>query len=256
MSDTLISVFETEDITKKIITDYKITKDAEPKYIKNCILKYVLNNLFDQLILIGHITKNNDLFIFGNYKTHNKIDILKHIINASENKFKLKNIRECMFNAIEKYFKIEDNLLKSYQNGLEIQKINKIQEKLKDKKKKIEEMLDTRNSENLETIYKQSRTQTEMENEMYDTDLHVTDIGLNTHLIIQTYTSQIQSKSSQIIKRQTQRDIENQNRIQKRHFIENLKQEILNAEITHKNEEAKKEQLEQANILQQYIYRL
>jgi hypothetical protein len=253
MSEALISVFETEDITRKIVKDYKITKDAQPKYIRNCILKYILNNLFDQLILLGYVTKSNDLFIFGNYKTHNKIDILKHIINSSENKFKLKNIQECLFNSIEKYLKIEDNLLKSSQNILEIQKINKIKQKLVDKQKKIEEILDTRNSENLETIYKQSRLQTEMENEIFDTDLHITDTGLNTHLIIQTYQSHIQSKSSQIIKRQTQRDIEQQNRAQRRHFIENLKQKILNAEIKHQNEEAEKEQLEQANILQQHI---
>jgi hypothetical protein len=248
-----ISVFEKEDITNKIVKDYKITKDTEPKYIKNCILKYILNNLFNQLILFGHITKKNEFYIFGNYKTHNEIDIMKCIINDSENKLKLKKIIDCLFDSIEKYFKIEAFDLETQQNLIQLQKINKMRQKLEDKKKKIEEMLDTQNSTNLEIIYKQSRIQTEMENEMFNTDLHVQEFELTTDLIIQTYTSQIGSLSSQIIKRQTQRDIENQNRIQKRHFIENLKQEISNAEITHKNEEAKKEQLEQGNILQQHI---
>jgi len=253
MSELSISVFETDDMTAKIISTYKITKDTPSKDIKNCILKYILNNMFNQLITFGYITKENDLYIFGNYKTHNKIDIMNYIINDTENKFKLQIMIDCLFNSIENYFQIENNNLKMEQNGSEIQKIIKINEKLEKKKEKLMETIDTRNSENLDIIYKQHRLRTEMENEIYDTDLHITNIGADTHLIIQTYESQKQKKASQIIKRQTQLQTEDQNRLEQRHDIENLEQDVLNAERIHKNEEATKEQLAQTNRLQQKI---
>jgi hypothetical protein len=253
MSELSISVFETDDMTAKIISTYKITKDTPSKDIKNCILKYILNNMFNQLITFGYITKENDLYIFGNYKTHNKIDIMNYIINDTENKFKLQKMIDCLFNSIENYFQIENNNLKMEQNGAQIQKIIKINEKLEKKKEKLMETIDTRNSENLDIIYKQHRLRTEMENEIYDTDLHITNIGADTHLIIQTYESQKQKKASQIIKRQTQLQTEDQNRLEQRHDIENLEQDVLNDERIHKNEEATKEQLEQTNRLQQKI---
>ena len=248
-----ITVFETDDMTAKIISTYNITKDTQSNDIKKCILKYILNNLVNQLILYGYITKQNDLYIFGNYKTHNKTDIMNYIIDDTENKFKLQKMIDCLFVSIEKYFQIEQNHLKIEQNQSEIPKIIKINEKLEKKKKKIMKTIDTRNSENLDIIYKQHRLRTEMENEIYDTGIHITNFGADTHLIIQTYETQKQTKASQIIQRQTQEQTQDQNRLEQRHDIENLEQDVLNTERIHKNEEATKEQLEQTNMLQQKI---
>ena len=253
MSELSISVFETDYMTAKIIDTYKITKDTPLKDVKSSILKYILNNMFNQLITSGNIFKDNDLYIFGNYKTHNKIDIMNYIINDTENKFKLKQMIDCLLNSIEKYFEIKKNYLKIGQNGSEILKIKKINEKLEKKKEKLMEMINIRNSENLDILYKQHRLRTEMENEIFDTDLHITDIGLNNHLIIQTYESQKQKKASQIIKRQTQLQTEDQNRLEQRHEIEKLEQDVLNTARIHTNEQAKMDQLEQMNKLQQKI---
>jgi hypothetical protein len=178
---------------------------------------------------------------------------MNYIINDTENKFKLQKMIDCLFNSIEKYFEITNNHLKMVKNGAQIQKIRKINEKLEKKREKLMETIDTRNSENLDIIYKQHRLRTEMENEIYDTDLHITNIGLDAHLIIQTYESQKLKKASQIIKRQTQLQTDEQNRLEQRHEIEKLEQDVLNTERIHKNEQAKKEQLEQTNRLQQKI---
>ena len=241
------------NIIKDIIFKYKITAIMSENDIKMCIIKYYLNNMFEQLIQNGTVNKDNDLYTFGDYKTSNKIDIINYIINDSTNKLNFKKIINCLYNSIIKDFELEQNNLKINQNDLKMNKIIKMNEILEKKKKLLRERIDTENSDKLETIYKQTRLETEMQTEIFQQEFQKTNISADYELINQAYTSQIQSKMTQIVQRQTQIQTENQNRLQQRHNIEILEQELLNAEITHTNEQAKIVEYNKANILQQEI---
>ena len=105
----------------------------------------------------------------------------------------------------------------------------------------------------LETIYRQSKRQTDIENEIYEQEFNKTNIGLQYHIIKQQYESQIQRKMYQISKRYDQIMNLQYNILTNRHNIENLQQEVLKTELEHKDQQAIHAAIEQSNVLQKQI---
>jgi hypothetical protein len=240
------------NITDEIIVRYKIGENTHHTTIKIYITKHILNMIFENLIKTNSITKENNLYIVQHYKT-TKMDIINYIIKYHINKNKFKTLTCYLFTNIIQSFQIKKNELETIQNIKKIKNIKKNMETLLEKKDKISRDINEQNTQYMETVYKQNRLEIQMENEMYEQEFKKTNIGAQYETIKQQYQSHIQSKMSQIAKRNGQINTLNYNRVLNRQNIDKLEQQVLQTIITHKNEKAMIDQLEQTNILQKKI---
>jgi len=236
----------------QIILKNKIDENTEHNRIKIYIIKHILNNVFDNMLLNKIILYDDEQYIYGIYRT-TKEKILKYILNNQIDKSELNKIVCCLFKSILQTLIVKKNENDTLIDQVNINKINKNTEILVKKQKKIVESLNEWNNKKLETIYKQSRQQTDIENEIYEQEFNKTNIGLQYHIIKQEYESQIQRKMSQISKRNDQIMNLQFNILTNRHNIENLQQEVLKTELEHKDKQAIQASLEQSNILQKQI---
>jgi len=258
-TELAISEFKNEasypihNIIEEMILKYQITEDMNPTKIKIHITKHVLNDMFENLLNNGIVTNDNKLYIYGIYKSYNKIEIINDILKHKKYRLNLKKIIKCLYDNIIDWFTIKKNDLQTINNLDKINKIIKVNDKLDKKQKKITESINEWNNQALETTYKQSRTEIEMNNEIFQQEFQKTNIGINFEMIKQQYESQILSKTGQIIKRQTQISTLNQNRLINRQNLDNLRHDLLITELEHKDAQAIIAEHAQANLLQQQI---
>jgi hypothetical protein len=233
----------------KIIKKYNITDNTEHNNIKVYIIKYILDNIFESFIEDNIITKDNNLYIYGNYISK-KSNIIKYIFSNYPYKTKLKALLCCMYNNIIKKFKLEKNKIIISANNIKIMKIQKKIEKLDKKKMNFSELLDKRNSEDLETTYKQTRIEMEMNNQIHQINFERVNIGIAFTFNQQQYDTQIHSKDSLILKRNDQIQTLNNNLLINRHYIENLQMDISKKIIQHHDEKIMIATFEKTNKLQ------
>ena len=115
-------------------------------------------------------------------------------------------------------------------------KIQKKIKKMDEKKKKFSELIDERNSYDLETSYKQTRIEMEMSNEIHQLNYQSDNMSMEFIFKEQQYETEIHTKQSLILQRNDQIQILNNLLLTNRHNIENLEFDISKKIIQHNDE--------------------
>jgi hypothetical protein len=219
----------------KIINKYNIKEDTAHNDIKIYILKYISDNIFESFLQDEIIIKDYNLYIYGNYLL-NKSDIIKYILSNSTYKNKLKLLICFMYKNIIKTFKIEKNKILKSTNNIQLMKIEKKIKKMVEKKKNFSELIDRKNSRDLETSYKQTRIEMEMNNQIHQLNNQRVNQGIEYIFNQQQYETEIDIKQSLILKRNDQIQTLNNQLLMNRHYIENLEFDISKKIIQHNDE--------------------
>lgn len=233
------AIINIEDTLKK----YKITKNMNKNDVKELLLDEYLDETFNDYIKDGHIKKDeNGKYSWGIKKNLTKEDILDYLYE--KDKTNINNNIEKRYQNVQLYFRIQQRKNDRNERQQEKAELQKSNADLLIKREQLVNKLEQKNNELLQTMYKQSKLESQMRTEIAQQQFQQQNIGLQYDKLKQGLESQAIQKEGLISQNRAQLQTSLSQQMQNQQNINSLKQQYEATKIQHSDA------VKQANIME------
>ena len=239
-----------ETITQELeqtIKKYEITSNMDKEDVKDILEEKALKKELQKAISQGIIKKEKNLYSYGAYKNLTEDQILEAIYNA--NKEIINRNIEKEYENIQLFFQKNNKITRISEIRQEKDELANVSKQLLEQREKLVDNLEKKNNEYLQTMYKQSKLESQMRTEIFNQQSQQQNVGFQYSKLNQGLQSQALQNKGLISQGESQIQTATQNQMQNKQNIAVLQQQYEATKLKHKDAEQQRVLLKQANII-------